>query len=224
MEGVMQSVKRAAVIVAAGLAVGCATLNTDNEPRPVGTTGTVDSARGPETVATDARPNQVPVGQQLDVRLQTPLSSETARVEDRFEATTVADLLQGDRVLVPAGSRVRGVVTAVDSAGRVDRTGRLVLGFDQITIRGRDYPMRALATNVFKTELEGELPRAAAGAGVGAIVGGIIGGLEGALAGVLIGGGGAVAATEGRDVVLPSGTIIRLRFDTPLELPGPRES
>jgi hypothetical protein len=68
------------------------------------------------------------------------------------------------------------------------------------------------------------LPRAAAGAGVGAIVGGIIGGLEGALAGVLIGGGGAVAATEGRDVVLPSGTIIRLRFDTPLELPGPRES
>ena len=41
-----------------------------------------------------------------------------------------------------------------------------------------------------------------AGAGVGAIIGGILGGVKGALLGVLIGGGGTIAATEGKDVKL----------------------
>jgi hypothetical protein len=55
-----------------------------------------------------------------------------------------------------------------------------------------------------------------AGAGVGAIIGGILGGVKGALAGILIGGGGVVAATEGKDVVLPPGSILRIRLDSPL--------
>ena len=46
----------------------------------------------------------VAVGTQFDVRLQRPLSSETAQVEDRFEATTIVDYREGDRVVVPAGS------------------------------------------------------------------------------------------------------------------------
>jgi hypothetical protein len=50
---------------------------------------------------------------------------------------------------------------------------------------------------------------------VGAIIGGIIGGVRGALLGVLIGGGGTMIATEGKDVTLPAGTILRVRFDTP---------
>ena len=33
--------------------------------------------------------------------------------------------------------------------------------------------------------------------------------------GVLIGGGGTIAATEGKDVTLPQGTILRVRLDTP---------
>jgi hypothetical protein len=166
----------------------------------------------------------VPVGQRLDVRLQSSVSSATADVEDRFEATTAVDLMQGDRVLIPAGSPVRGVVRGVDSAGRLDRTGSLTIAFDQITVRGRDYPIRALATQVFKSELEGEAPRVATGAGVGAIVGGILGGIEGVLTGVLIGAGGTIAATEGKDVVLPAGTIVRLRFDSPLQVTGRRDS
>src|SRR5688572_12451006 len=38
-----------------------------------------------------ARPGEVPVGTELDVRLQNRLTSDTAQVEDRFEATTVVD-------------------------------------------------------------------------------------------------------------------------------------
>jgi hypothetical protein len=53
---------------------------------------------------------------------------------------------------------------------------------------------------------------------VGGLIGGILGGVRGALTGILIGAGGTVAATEGKDVDLPAGTILRLRFDAPLEI------
>ena len=58
----------------------------------------------------------------------------------------------------------------------------------------------------------------AAGAGVGAIIGGILGGVRGALAGILIGGGGTVAATEGNEVDLAPGTVLRVRLDAALDV------
>jgi outer membrane lipoprotein SlyB len=60
--------------------------------------------------------------------------------------------------------------------------------------------------------------RIGAGAVVGGIIGGILGGGKGALLGVLIGGGGTIAATEGSDVDLPVGTVLRIRLDQPLDL------
>jgi len=162
-------------------------------------------------------PNEVPVGTELDVRLQNRLSSDDAKVEDRFEATTVVDLVEDGKVLIPAGAVVRGVVTSVDRAGRVSRTGKLTLGFDQITVQGRAYPINATVTQAIESEgIRGEAGRIGAGAGVGAIIGGILGGFKGVLAGILIGGGGTIAATEGKDVTLPAGTVLRLRFDSAL--------
>ena len=160
--------------------------------------------------------SEIPSGQEIDVRLQTALSSATAQVEDRFEATTVADLFRGNDVLIPAGSVVRGVVRTVDRATRTDRKGQLTVSFDQITIRGRTYPMRGTVTEAIESEgMKGEAARIGTGAGVGAIIGGIIGGVKGALLGVLIGGGGTLAATEGKDVSLDAGTVLRVRLDTP---------
>jgi hypothetical protein len=161
----------------------------------------------------------IPAGQEIDVRLQTALSSATAQVEDRFEATTVADLYEGNRVLIPAGSVVRGVVRTVDRATRTDRKGQITVSFDQITVGSRNYPMRGTVTEALESEgMRGEAARIGAGAGVGAIIGGIIGGVKGALLGVLIGGGGTIAATEGTDVNLKPGTILRVRLDTPPDI------
>ena len=161
----------------------------------------------------------IPSGQELDTRLQTQLSSATAQVEDRFEATTVADLYRGSEVLIPAGSVMRGVIRTVDRATRTDRKGQLTVSFDQITVRGRTYPMRGTVVEALESEgLKGEAGRIGAGAGVGAIIGGILGGVKGALLGVLIGGGGTIAATEGRDVTLDPGTILRVRLDTPPDI------
>jgi hypothetical protein len=160
--------------------------------------------------------SSIPEGQQLDARLEKELTSDTAQVEDRFQATTMADLYEGNNVLIPAGSVLRGVVSAVNRASRTDRKGSLTVAFDQITVRGRTYPMRGTVTHALESEgIRGEAGRIGAGAGVGAIIGGIIGGVKGALLGVLIGGGGTIAATEGKDVTLPAGTILRVRLDQP---------
>ena len=167
-------------------------------------------------------PNEIPVGTEFDVRLQTSLSSKTAQVEDRFEATTMVDLLdERGRVLVPSGSVMRGVVSSVNKATRTDRKGSLTVAFDQVTINGRAHPMRATVTQALESEgIKGEAGKIGIGAGAGAILGAILGGAKGALAGILIGGGGTIAATEGKDVELPVGTTLRVRLDSPLTLSG----
>lgn len=174
------------------------------------------TTRGSTT--TTSAPGIVPADTELDVRLETPLSSDTNQVEDRFEATTVVDLRQDGRVLIPAGSRVRGVITAVEDAGRLDRKGRMSLSFDQISINGRNHPIRGSVTQVLEAGgYREDVEKIGAGAAVGGIIGGILGGLKGALAGILIGGGGVVAATEGEDVELPAGTVLRMRLDQDLD-------
>lgn len=187
---------------------------TPSTARPTTTYPPVEEARigKPQGTARGA----IPVGTEIDVRLQNRLSSDDAQVEDRFEATTVVDLYEGNRVLIPAGSVVRGIVSSVDRASRTDRKGSLTVSFDQVTVNGRAYPMRGTVTQAIESEgIRGEAGRIGAGSAVGAIIGGIIGGVRGALLGVLIGGGGTIAATEGKDVTLPAGTILRVRLDTP---------
>jgi TolA-binding protein len=183
------------------------------EPRSSTADRTVD--RGRRTTGASV----IPVGQELDVRLQDTLSSDRNQVEDRFTATTVVDLEVDGRVLIPAGSEMRGVISSVHPAGRVERKGSMTVSFDELTINNRSYPLRGTVTQALESEgVRGEAARIGTGAGVGAIIGGILGGFKGALAGILIGGGGVIAATEGKDVELPAGTILRVSLDTPPDL------
>ena len=162
-------------------------------------------------------PTEVPVGTEFDVRLQSRLNSGTARVEDRFDATTIVPYERDGRMLVPAGSVMRGIVNSVTPASRgVNRKGELTLVFDRFTIDGRTYSIRATVMQALRGEAD--TGRVAAGAGVGAIIGAILGGTRGALTGILIGGGGTVAATEGNDVDLAPGTVLRVRLDAPLDV------
>ena len=160
---------------------------------------------------------EIPVGTEFDVRLQSRLNSGTAKVEDRFDATTIVPYDRNGRVLVPAGSVMRGVVNSVTPASRgLNRKGELTLVFDRFSIDGRTYSIRATVMQALKGEAD--TGRVAAGAGVGAIIGAILGGTRGALTGILIGGGGTVAATEGNEVDLAPGTVLRVRLDSALEL------
>jgi len=196
-----------------------------SSPRAASASATTPSA---STSTTTARSTssvgsvEIPVGTEVDVRLQNSLNSGTAQVEDRFEGTTVADLNIDGRLAIPSGSVVRGVVTAVEPGTRTNRTSKMTVSFDQVTVNGRSYPIRGTVTQAIEGEgIRGEAGRTAAGAGVGAIIGGILGGFKGALAGILIGGGGTIAATEGKEVQLPQGSVLRVRLDSPAYIASP---
>ena len=189
--------------------------------------GTTPPAAAPP--ATTSRPrtetdtrgfgNEVPSGTEIDVRLQNTLNSGTTLVEDRFEATTLTDVVISGRVMIPAGAVMRGVVTAVEPATRTNRTARVSVSFDQVSFGGRSYAMRGTVLEAIEGEgIRGEVGRTGAGAGVGAVIGGLLGGVKGAVLGAVIGGGGTIAATEGREVDLPQGTVLRVRLDSPLEV------
>jgi hypothetical protein len=207
-----------------------------NDDRPVSTAGYPDRVPSPaesrplpappppppseSSPVHSQNPNEIGVGTEFDVRLQNPLSSKTANVEDRFEATTMVDLRdERGRVLIPAGSVRRGVVSSVHPATRTERKGSMTIAFDRVTVNGRAYPIRATVSQALESEgIMGEKEKIGIGAGAGAILGAILGGAKGALAGILIGGGGTIAATEGKDVELPSGTVLRVRLDSPLNM------
>ena len=180
--------------------------------------GTRNGTRNDRTGSSQGR-LEIPSGSEVDVRLVTALTSDTAQVEDRVEATTMIDLYSGNDLLVPAGSTMTGWVTSVDRASRTDRKGTLTVEFNRIKIRNRTYDVRAYVTQALESEgIKGEAGRIGAGSAVGAIIGGILGGVKGAVAGILIGGGGVIAATEGKDVHLPEGTVLRVRFDSAVPL------
>jgi hypothetical protein len=193
---------------------------------PSTSAATSQAAAASRSTTSSAAANQrgaleVPAGTEIDVRLSNSLNSGTAQVEDRFEGTTLTDLNINGRTAIPAGSVVRGVVTAVEPGTRTNRTSRMTVSFDQVTVNGRAYPLRGTVTQAIEGEgIKGEAGRTAAGAGVGAIIGGILGGFKGALAGILIGGGGTIAATEGKEVELPQGSVLRVRLDSPVTIQG----
>ena len=113
--------------------------------------------RPPRRPVSDARisATEIPVGTEFDVRLQSRLNSGTARVEDRFDATTIVPYERNGRVLVPAGSVMRGIVNAVTPASRgINRKGELTLVFDRFTIDGRTYSVRATVMQALQGEAD----------------------------------------------------------------------
>lgn len=188
--------------------------NRDRDYRQGNSTNNTNSTRN-----TNPSARIIPAGSELDVNLVTALTSDTAKVEDAVEATTVVDLYRGEELLVPAGSRITGYVSSVDRASRTDRKGALTIEFTRLYVNGRNYDVRAHVTKALESGgIKSELPGIAAGSGIGAIIGGILGGAKGAIAGILIGGGGVMVATEGKDVHLPEGTVLRVRFEDAVPL------
>jgi len=177
------------------------------------------TARGTTTTGTSGREIEVPSGTEMDVRLANTLNSGTAQVEDRFEGTTLVDLNINGRTVIPAGSVMRGVVTSVDPATRTNRTAKMTVSFDQVTVNGRAYAIRGTVTQAIQGEgIKGETGKIVTGAGVGAVLGGILGGVKGAILGTVIGGGGITAATEGKEVEVPQGSVLRVRLDSPVSI------
>ena len=61
----------------------------------------------------------LPSASVIGLQLETTVSSERARVEDRVEARVSRDVMAAGRLAIPAGARVIGTVIEVDRGGKV---------------------------------------------------------------------------------------------------------
>ena len=157
----------------------------------------------------------LPEGTEVSVRLEQPLSSRTARLEDRFDATVARPVYLDGRIVIPDGSRVQGTVTEVQRAQRPARGGRLNLAFDRLLLDdGSTVDLTARVVQVHEDIGSGDtVKQGAIGAAIGGILGKVIGGTKGAIVGVLLGGAGGAIASNGDDVELPAGTVFTLQLD-----------
>jgi hypothetical protein len=84
-------------------------------------------------------------------------------------------------------------------------------------VNGEAHPIRGTVTEAIEgSGIKGEAGRL--GAGAGALIGGLLGGVKGALVGVAIGGAGTLAATEGKEVRVPQGSVLRVGLDSPVQM------
>ena len=157
----------------------------------------------------------------MTVRLEQSLSSRTARVEDRFDATVARPVYADGRIVVPDGSRVQGTVTVVERAQRPARGGRLNLSFDRLLLD--DGTTADLSARIVQVKEDigsgGTLKQGAIAAAIGGILGKVIGGTKGAIVGVLLGGAGGAISSSGDDVELPEGTVFILQLDRATSVP-----
>jgi hypothetical protein len=98
----------------------------------------------------------------------------------------------------------------------------MTVSFDQVTVNGEAYPIRGTVTEAIEGGVKGDVGRVGAGAGAGAVIGALLGGTKGAVLGAAIGGGGPLAATEGSEVRVPQGTVLRVRLDSPVQMNAAR--
>jgi hypothetical protein len=185
---------------------------------------TTEAQRPPEPAPAPPAPRfeevVLPASSVIGLQVDTPLSSERSRIEDRVEARVTRDVLADGRVAIPAGSRVIGSVTLVERGGKVKQPARLGVRFHTLVLAdGREIP---LGTEPVYREGEspaGESARKIGGAAIGgAILGAIIGGGKGAVIGGATGaaGGSAVVMAGDRNAAtLAPGTVVTVRLSAP---------
>src|SRR5688572_16508609 len=160
-----------------------------------------------------------PVGTALSLSLNTPISSETAKIETPVTARLRQPIVVDGYTVVPAGATLHGDVIDVERAGRVKGRSRLVICFSEVTVNGQRDPFRTNALTFEGEATKGEdAVKVGGGAGIGAVIGGIVGGASGAAKGAAIGGAagaGTVLATRGRDVELAEGTELNTSLAAP---------
>ena len=178
----------------------------------------------------------LPDGTVLVCRMETSLSSKTARPSDRFTARVLVPVNDArGRILVPGNSLVEGHVVAAQRAQSRRRSGIIEVTFDQLTLPdGQRYKLLgnlAPASNEDRKRFDdegniraqgGNAKRTVAfiggGAGAGALVGAVT---AGALLGAGVGAGIGVFAAllaKGKEAIVEPGAKIGVELSQPLAL------
>ena len=138
----------------------------------------------------------VPADAVIGLQLESSLSSDTARIEDRVEARVTRDVRANGRVAIAAGSRMLGSVSVVERGGKMRERARLGVRFHTVILAdGTEVPLQT-ETVLREGESPGNASAAKVGGGAigGAILGAILGGGKGAAIGAGVGAGAGTAA------------------------------
>jgi hypothetical protein len=161
-------------------------------------------------------PITVPEGTSFALLLETAMSSATSQSGDRVVAKLAEDVRVGEKVVVPAGSEVRGRVTTAVPSGRTKTRARLAFDFDTLVLDRKEHSIDASAIDITAQDThKKDAATIGIGAGAGAIIGAIANGGKGAAVGTLIGGAagtGVVLVNTGKEVRLDSGTRVTVRL------------
>jgi hypothetical protein len=168
------------------------------------------------------QPPTLPRGTRLEVRLDQTIDVKHATAGDHFSGTLAQPVVNGNAVVIPAGSNAGGEVLLAHRRGRFKGKSVLALTLTRLEVNGAEY--RIDTTNLSRTK-KGKGKRSAAliggGAGMGMLIGGIATGGVGLLVGGLAGGGaGALGAafTGNRDISIPAETVVTFRLQDALTL------
>jgi hypothetical protein len=177
-----------------------------------------------------------PAGTVVSATVSSPISSELARVGDRFNVTLGSPLVSGNNVILPAGSQMEGQVMMVKAAGHTGRPGELDIRFTSATLpNGQRVPLSARiqtedGTGIIKGGTNvNRLGRAAVNtgvsAGLGAALGTAMGPLSGggvgrgAIYGTVLGAGmGALGSAwqKGKPATIDTSAPVNVVLDQPL--------
>jgi type IV secretory pathway VirB10-like protein len=75
---------------------------------------------------------ELPEGSVVHARLVTPLSSATSHKGQDIEAVLSQPLMDGDRLILPQGSRLKGTVKQAQPARRMKKNGQLRIAFSEL--------------------------------------------------------------------------------------------
>jgi peptidoglycan hydrolase-like protein with peptidoglycan-binding domain len=164
----------------------------------------------------------LPEGTVVIVRTAEPLESSTCKVGQTFE-TVVSDTVRADNyVVIPAGSRIRGVITFAQPATR-QRSGVLEVSFDRLTLPdGKVFSMRGKLTSTdaaerrqIESDPNARVVLVGGRGGVGAAIAGA--GSENSPASSILAALGGMLS-EGRNVSVPANTPLAVQLEQGLVL------
>jgi uncharacterized membrane protein YebE (DUF533 family) len=167
----------------------------------------------------------VPAGTPISVRTNEAIDSRNASEGQTYSAIVVDDVKgSSGEILVPKNSEAQLVIRKVATGGTTG-SPELTLDLNSITVNGRRYMVSTEDVSKKSNSGIGKNKRTATmvggGAALGTLLGAIAGGGKGAVIGAVAGaaaGGTAQVLTKGKEVKVPSETVLNFQLDQPVRL------